>query len=839
MRAVTQTARWASVVLLFLLSACGGGSGGSKPTVATVSVSPATASVVVGATQQLTPTGKTKGGKTVTDATFTFSSSSTAIATVSSTGLVTAVAVGTATITVTAPPVATVSVTPATASLLIGATQQLTPTAKDSRNNTIATATFTYSSSSTATATVSSSGLVTAVAAGTATITVTSESKTATSTITVTAPPPVVASVTVSPSSASLTPAATQQLTPTAKDAGSVTIPDATFTYASSNTAVATVSSSGLVTAVAVGTATITVTSGSVNGTAAITVNAATAVTGTAATGAPIANTTITLVDSDGTTATATTGTDGTFSINSSGLTPPFMLQIVLPDTTKLYSVSADANNDTVINVDPLTDLIIRTWYQVKGENVDTAFANPTGSPPPTPTEVKVVNDVVLVVVQLWLENEGVDTTDLNLISAPFAANSSGRDKVLDTLSVDTSGAAPVVTIKDDLTTPTTTQTTTLTLNSTDSSIKVDTTTETGTGTSTSSTTTTVPTSDALVTAFQEIQSSLNTFADLITSKGSALTVDDVAPFFSPDILDQGLSQADALASLITDVRGLSISLKLKSVDSLDTTNGTGHATFYATISDGTNSSTELAQFYFVKSGDTWLVDGDQLIANVDVQAEMRTNQGAYSQGSGPAINVDVEAPEGFLTGFTVTGAGVFDNTASTTGSQRVRTFEPTPGATEDHIFDAFWVNQTVANLVPAGTIVTVNLMRAAGGTVSYEFPLNAFTTEPISITAPTASSMADAKLGQDLAVQWTLPTTFAVAEVRLSGWGFTGQQDNPNTLSCETERPILSKTATSGTVVIPADCQGQAVVRANINLSVLGVNGERTVVVYEFADTP
>lgn len=68
---------------------------------ATVTVSPSSATVEVGATQQLTATATDANGKT-TSTTFAWSSSAAGIATVSAAGLVTAVAEGTATIRATA-----------------------------------------------------------------------------------------------------------------------------------------------------------------------------------------------------------------------------------------------------------------------------------------------------------------------------------------------------------------------------------------------------------------------------------------------------------------------------------------------------------------------------------------------------------------------------------------------------------------------------------------------------------------------------------------------------------------------------------------------------------------
>jgi len=81
------------------------------------------------------------------------------------------------------------------------------------------------------------------------------------------------ATVTVSPASPSISVAATQQLTATAKDATDATISGVTFTWTSSNTGVATVSSSGLVTGVAAGAATITAAApGGVAGSTTVTV---------------------------------------------------------------------------------------------------------------------------------------------------------------------------------------------------------------------------------------------------------------------------------------------------------------------------------------------------------------------------------------------------------------------------------------------------------------------------------------------------------------------------------------------------------------------------------------
>ena len=81
-------------------------------------------------------------------------------------------------------------------------------------------------------------------------------------------PPKSVKSIAVSPSSATVAVGASAQLTATASPKGSAT----TFTWTSSNAAVATVSTSGLVTGVAAGSATISASAGGKTGTSSITV---------------------------------------------------------------------------------------------------------------------------------------------------------------------------------------------------------------------------------------------------------------------------------------------------------------------------------------------------------------------------------------------------------------------------------------------------------------------------------------------------------------------------------------------------------------------------------------
>jgi len=252
--------------------------------VASVTVTPATASLNVGQTVQLTATPKDANGNPLTGRVVTWQSSDNTIASVNSSGLVTGVGAGgpvtitatsegqsgTATVNVTLAPVASVTVTPSSANVAITGTVQLTATPKDANGNPLTGRAISWSSSDNTIATVSSSGLVTGVAAGTVTITATSEGKSGTASVTVAGAP--VATVTVTPASASVQAGQTVQLTATLKDANGNILTGRVITWSSSNNTAASVNSNGLVTANAAGSATITATSEGKTGTSAITV---------------------------------------------------------------------------------------------------------------------------------------------------------------------------------------------------------------------------------------------------------------------------------------------------------------------------------------------------------------------------------------------------------------------------------------------------------------------------------------------------------------------------------------------------------------------------------------
>jgi peptidoglycan/xylan/chitin deacetylase (PgdA/CDA1 family)/uncharacterized protein YjdB len=266
---------WLVLIALTFLFGCGGGSGTvSDPStgsvLTTISVSPKTASVVVGATEQFQAIAKDQHGNAMLGVTFAFSSSGSA-ATVDSTGLAKGMSAGTATITASAngrsasvsltvtadpppPPVLTqISVSPATASIQVGGAQTFVAQGLDQYHNPMTGITFTWTSSDdgandNAIATFHD-GVATGVSAGTMHVTASASGVTsAPAALIVSLPPPVLTNLILTPSNPTILSTGSQQFAAAGFDQYGNPMNGVAFTFTSSDLNTATISSTGLAT---------------------------------------------------------------------------------------------------------------------------------------------------------------------------------------------------------------------------------------------------------------------------------------------------------------------------------------------------------------------------------------------------------------------------------------------------------------------------------------------------------------------------------------------------------------------------------------------------------------
>jgi uncharacterized protein YjdB len=250
-----------------------------EDTVKTVTIAPTSFQLAQGGTRQLSAVVRNPSGTVLTGKTVSWRSDNPAVASVSVTGVVTGGATGgvahitaivdgiqsnsatvqnTATVADNVP--ASIAVTPTTLSLANLETAQLTAVVKNAAGKVLVGVAVTWTSPDTTIAAVSPTGVVTGgVTPGT--ITITATAGTVSTTVSVTSAgavvSQVVATVGISPTSKSLPVGQQQQLTAVARDLNGVVMTGITFSWASTNSAIATVSSTGLVTAIAEGVAVI------------------------------------------------------------------------------------------------------------------------------------------------------------------------------------------------------------------------------------------------------------------------------------------------------------------------------------------------------------------------------------------------------------------------------------------------------------------------------------------------------------------------------------------------------------------------------------------------------
>ncbi|HEY0703080.1 MAG TPA: Ig-like domain-containing protein [Candidatus Acidoferrales bacterium] len=251
----------------------------SPATVNSLTISPSSASIAAGTTQQFTASGNFSDGSTQDVTTQVAWTTSNANASINANGLATGYTAGTSTVqatlgaqgntaalTITNAVLQSITIMPANPTAAAGNSQGLTATGNYSDGTTQdLTKIVNWTSSDTTTAQVNTSGVVTTTKAGSVTITATDMAVTKSVTFVVSAP--TLSSVTVTPANPSAAVGQSEQLTATANFTDGSTL-DVTnsATWTSDTPAVATVNSTGLVTAVNTGSAGISATYQGVTG---------------------------------------------------------------------------------------------------------------------------------------------------------------------------------------------------------------------------------------------------------------------------------------------------------------------------------------------------------------------------------------------------------------------------------------------------------------------------------------------------------------------------------------------------------------------------------------------
>ncbi|MGA8765104.1 MAG: Ig-like domain-containing protein, partial [Candidatus Sulfotelmatobacter sp.] len=259
-------------------------------TLVSIAVNPQSASIALGAAQQFTATGTYSDGSTQ-DLTriVSWHSSSAPVAVLSNTpgtvGLATSAGDGSTSIlatlgqvsssaqlTVGQPVLVSIVIAPTNVSIALGTTQQFQANGTFTDGSTQdVTASVAWASSAPSVVSIVAGGLATGIGAGSATVSATSGSITNSTQVTVTGP--ILVSLSVSPSAASIPVLSSQQYSATGTYSdGSTQVLTNSVIWTSSSNSVATIGSTGLASSGSAGISTITASSGSINATGSLSV---------------------------------------------------------------------------------------------------------------------------------------------------------------------------------------------------------------------------------------------------------------------------------------------------------------------------------------------------------------------------------------------------------------------------------------------------------------------------------------------------------------------------------------------------------------------------------------
>jgi hypothetical protein len=170
---------------------------------------------------------------------------------------------------------------------------------------------------------------------------------------------------------------------------------------------------------------------------------------GTGADGAPIANATIRITDADGKVITTTTNGEGYFRVNIGGMKQPLvasvqrsgnawrsaMVEVIEPGRSQFYT----------LNLTGLTDLVLSELAKTAGV--------PGGADGVTPSVLSANSsrlgaaiEAVNQQIASQLSSVGLSASSFNPFTAAFRANSTGYDKVLDSVTITkTSGGTTTI----------------------------------------------------------------------------------------------------------------------------------------------------------------------------------------------------------------------------------------------------------------------------------------------------------------------------------------------------------------------------------------------------------
>lgn len=622
-------------------------------------------------------------------------------------------------------------------------------------------------------------------------------------------------------------------------------------------------------------------------------------VKGIAAGGAPIAGATVTLKDALGNVKTATTATDGTFSIDVNGLTAPFILSVA-GTGGPYYSYASSANSSA--NLTPYTTVLLQAYYGVKSTSATAVFANPVSGAPIPSSSMDALQGGLLNVIQIYLTDANVpNASSFNFFTTIFSANHTGFDRILDrtvltgptTFTVDNGSGSSVGAVSSTIgVSPTPAS------GGTSASVSFTSSTSNGSATSKSQQNVPIGGSASQQSDLDAAKSGiLQMFVAMVHTakvKGSSLQASDLDAYVDAGYLEDNQSRI-AMENNIVDFfahqvpSGATVTPSLYRLYSF-TDNSSTDQKIDVTVdlqvsSGGTTVDNYLShgdfgndgEIYHLDNAGAWTFYGHQNHTNphIQLQAETFRDPNTSSNSGGLLIQAQVSTDQALgVTGVDVASssanslpdcssyAGSNSNTQMTQTQLSLMKDNGTYNGQDRFDLPCYPSGQygqpspvmiDPASAPMAGTLYGFTIKDSGGTLETNDYSLNAFTTELIHIQTINGSSAqtfassthASSTAGQTLTITYTVPTTFPVAYSYITA--FCENQNEASTASggggagggidISGNANQIPAGTNSGTITIPTQCDGAPPYTLGVSAWFVGTNGEITYAVQNLLD--
>ena len=339
----------------------------------------------------------------------------------------------------------------------------------------------------------------------------------------------------------------------------------------------------------------------------------ATNISGTAAAGAPIIGN-VTVKGSQGNIISKQIEADGSYSVDVSTLTAPYMLRAVGyvgGNQYTLHSYAKESDVGNTINITPFTDLIVANAAK---QLASTYFDSGTFSL--TDEEIASEQEELRAKLITVLSSLGIANT-IDLLRTAFTADHSGLDAALDIVRVDVDTATSVATL------------TNLIDNTTIVDNLVDNTQDTVEPLAV------VSDLGAVATDYTAINNRLTGFNTLFAT--SLPTPIQLGAYLGTSFLHSDLNKEALITELTTDPSAIGLKVTNSVISDLNLTDGTAKVTF-----SGLGQSGE-GTWYMEKVGNAWYILGNQEVADIGIGFQCIKQQTVDGTPIGCGVNITLE----------------------------------------------------------------------------------------------------------------------------------------------------------------------------------------------------